>query len=208
MAKLNTRFNYMYQVVGETPWERIKTLKGFLAGRKRAAAGEESAKMRIEAKRLELENAKLVLPHVHMTIAAELHDMLADWELAKADYELNKAEIIILEELLDELYAIVEPTRVPGASDEEMFELNAANEFAAWCVRELQADIIANGRPSAARVRNALSNPYSFIAAKNLGLIPDGTTMLAVSADPARINFEEIKNVEIPAERQRITIQS
>ena len=27
-SKLNTEFNYRYQVIGDTPWERIKTLKG------------------------------------------------------------------------------------------------------------------------------------------------------------------------------------
>ena len=37
-SKLNSEFNYRYQVIGDTPWERIKTLKGFLEGRIRAAA--------------------------------------------------------------------------------------------------------------------------------------------------------------------------
>ena len=31
-SKLNTEFNYRYQVIGDTAWERIKTLKGFLEG--------------------------------------------------------------------------------------------------------------------------------------------------------------------------------
>jgi len=39
--KFNTEFNYRYQVIGNTPWERIKTLKGFLEGRIRALALEE-----------------------------------------------------------------------------------------------------------------------------------------------------------------------
>ena len=41
-SKLNTEFNYRYQVIGDTPWEKIKTLKGFLEGRIRAAALELS----------------------------------------------------------------------------------------------------------------------------------------------------------------------
>ena len=28
--KFNSEFNYRYQVIGCTPWEKIKTLKGFL----------------------------------------------------------------------------------------------------------------------------------------------------------------------------------
>ena len=27
-SKLNTEFNYRYQVIGDTPWEKIKTLYG------------------------------------------------------------------------------------------------------------------------------------------------------------------------------------
>ena len=48
--KFNSEFNYRYQVIGNTPWERIKTLKGFLEGRIRALAGEEVHKVRSKAK--------------------------------------------------------------------------------------------------------------------------------------------------------------
>jgi hypothetical protein len=36
-SKFNSEFNYRYQVIGDTPWEKIKTLQGFLEGRIRAA---------------------------------------------------------------------------------------------------------------------------------------------------------------------------
>ena len=39
-SNLNSEFNYRYQVIGSTPWEKIKTLQGFLVGRKRAAVLE------------------------------------------------------------------------------------------------------------------------------------------------------------------------
>ncbi len=29
-SNLNSEFNYRYQVIGSTPWEKLKTLKGFL----------------------------------------------------------------------------------------------------------------------------------------------------------------------------------
>ena len=44
--KFNTEFNYRYQVIGDTPWERIKTLKGFLEGRIRALALKEVDKLK------------------------------------------------------------------------------------------------------------------------------------------------------------------
>jgi hypothetical protein len=49
-SKLNTEFNYRYQVIGDTPWEKIKTLKGFLEGRIRAAALEEVGNLKDQAK--------------------------------------------------------------------------------------------------------------------------------------------------------------
>jgi len=45
---------------------------------------------------------------------------------------------------------IAEPTRIESYSDEEMFEANAANEFTVNIGREIQAEMIANGRPSPA----------------------------------------------------------
>ena len=45
-SKLNTEFNYRYQVMGETVWEKIKILKGFLEGRERAADMQEVANLK------------------------------------------------------------------------------------------------------------------------------------------------------------------
>ena len=49
-SKMNTEFNYRYQVIGDTPWEKIKTLKGFLEGRVRAAVLEEVGNLKYQAK--------------------------------------------------------------------------------------------------------------------------------------------------------------
>ena len=49
-SKFNSEFNYRYQVIGDTPWEKIKTLQGFLEGRIRAAALEEVSLLKKQAK--------------------------------------------------------------------------------------------------------------------------------------------------------------
>jgi len=49
-SKFNSEFNYRYQVIGDTPWEKIKTLQGFLEGRIRAGAMEEVANLKNQAK--------------------------------------------------------------------------------------------------------------------------------------------------------------
>ena len=185
-SKLNTEFNYRYQVIGDTPWERIKTLKGFLEGRVRAAVLEEVGYLKDQAKlaklkRLEEEGG---LQEDILTLKAEILEGESHQPAAKEAFELTKKEIEILNKLLKELYVIAEPTRIKGYSDEEMYEANAANEFTVNIGREIQAEMIANGRPSAAKLRNAMSNPHTWNALKQVGLIPKGTKILQGNINP------------------------
>ena len=50
-SKLNTEFNYRYQVIGETIREKIKTIKGFLVWRYRAKDLEKINHIKTEAKK-------------------------------------------------------------------------------------------------------------------------------------------------------------
>ena len=76
-SKLNSEFNYRYQVIGETVWEKIKTLNGFLEGRLRAAALERVADLKHQAKVSELAHLRDInaLPHVILTLEAELVEL-------------------------------------------------------------------------------------------------------------------------------------
>ena len=195
--KLNTEFNYRYQVIGDTPWERIKTLKGFLEGRIRAQALEEVGKLKYQAKLSKLkhlQNGGVGLEHEILEQKAEIMELESHEETIKEAFELTKAEIKILKKLLKELYDMAEPTRIEGYTDEEMFEANAANEFTVNMGREIQSEMIANGRPSAARIRNAMSNPYTWNALKQVGLIPQQTKILEGNPNP-QLKIE-LKGVE------------
>jgi hypothetical protein len=59
-----------------------------------------------------------------------------------------------------------------------MFEANANLEFTVTVGRELQSEIIANGRPSPAKLLNAMSNPQTLEMLKSVGLVPEGTILL------------------------------
>jgi hypothetical protein len=195
--KFNSEFNYRYQVIGCTAWERIKTLKGFLEGRIRAAAQEEAGKLKYQAKLSKLNhllNGGKGLEHEILELKAEIIEAESFHETLKEGYELNHAEIKILKKLLKELYAIAEPTRIKGYTDEQMFEANAANEFTVDMGREIQSEMIANGRPSAARIRNAMSNPHTWNALKQIGIIPEKTKVLEGNIDP-QLKIE-LKGVE------------
>ena len=181
-VKLNTEFNYRYQVEGNTPWEQIKTLQGFLEGRIRAAALEEVSNKKFQALQCELNHVKANsgLPHVVLRLEAELLEAESHRITQAEAFDLNRQEIKIIEKVLAELYEVAEPTRIPGYTDEQMFEANAANEFAVMIMREIQAEIIAHGHPSPAKIRNALSNPTSTLALRALGIVPDETKLLTL----------------------------
>ena len=185
-SKLNTEFNYRYQVIGDTTWEKIKTLQGFLEGRIRAAALEEVGNLKDQAKVAKLKHLEENggLQHEILELKAEILESISHQETAKEAFELNKKEIKILEKLLEELYVIAEPTRIEGYSDEDMYEANAANEFTVNIGREIQAEMIANGRPSPAKLRNAMSNPFTWNALKSVGLIPKETKILEGNVNP------------------------
>jgi len=187
-SKFNSEFNYRYQVIGDTAWEKIKTLKGFLEGRVRAAVLEEVGNLKDQAKLSKLKHLQNGggLEHEILELKAEILEVESHQPAAKEAFELNHKEIEILNKLLKELYVIAEPTRIKGYSDEEMFEANAANEFTVNIGREIQAEMIANGRPSPAKLRNAMSNPHTWNALKGIGLIPKETKILQGNINPIK----------------------
>ena len=199
--KFNTEFNYRYQVIGDTPWERIKTLKGFLEGRIRAQALEEVDKLKFQAKLSKLnylKNGGEGLEHEILELKAEIMEDESHQGSLEEAFELTQDEIKILKKLLKELYDMAEPTRIEGYTDEQMFEANAANEFTVNMGREIQSEMIANGRPSAARIRNAMSNPHTWNALKQIGLIPKQTKILEGNVNPQlKIELKGVEDEEI-----------
>jgi hypothetical protein len=184
-SNLNSEFNYRYQVIGSTPWEKIKTLQGFLVGRIRAAVLEEVSDLKYQAKLEELKHLKTVpaLPHVLLNLQAEIIELESFLDDQAHAFKLNRKEIEILNKLLTELYIEVEPTRLKHEdgtpyTDDEMFEANANHEFTVTIGREIQAEIIANGRPSPAKLLNAMSNPQTLEALKLVGIVPKETILL------------------------------
>ena len=173
-SKFNTEFNYKYQVMGCTPWERIKILKGFLEGRVRAVALEEVAHLQHDSLVAEMAYLKTTgaPEHEQMRLQAKIVESASHMVIVDEAYELNRQEIEILNRLLAECYEMAEPTRIEGYTDEEMFEVNASHEFAVITMREMQSEIIANGRPTPATVLHAMNNPHVLAATLKAGLLP------------------------------------
>ena len=156
-----------------------------MVGRKRAAVLEEVSALKQQAKIEELKHLKTIpaLPHIILNLQAEIIEAESFLDDQKHAFELNRKEIKILEKLMTELYIEVEPTRLKHEdgtpyTDDEMFEENANYEFTVTIGREIQAEIIANGRPSPAKLLNAMSNPQTLESLKTIGLVPNETFLL------------------------------
>jgi len=206
-SNLNSEFNYRYQVIGSTPWEKIKTLQGFLVGRKRAAVLEECGELKYQAKLEELKHLKEVpaLPHIILNLQAEIIELESHLDDQKHAFELNRKEIKILEKLMAELYAEVEPTRLNHEdgtpyTDDEMFEANANYEFTVTIGREIQSEIIALGRPSPAKLLNAMSNPQTLESLMQIGLVPQGTMLLEQKDIMLQLTNQRTATMEPPKE--------
>ena len=219
-SKFNSEFNYKYQVMGCTPWEKIKILKGFLEGRERAVGLEEASHLKHDALIAELSYLKTTgaPEHEQMRLQAQLLESESGMMILDEAYELNRQEIEILNRLIAECYEMAEPTRIEGYSDEEMFEVNASHEFAVTTMREMQSEIVANGRPSPATVLHAMNNPHVLTAVLQSGLLPaeaipllTGNAPLFAVAEMAAIktskemlmlDTEEVTIVDVPEEEE------
>jgi len=202
-SKYNSEFNYRFLVEGETIWAKIKTLQGFLEGRIRAKGLEEIGKLKIEAKREEYENAKKGFKEYRFTswtvkkLKVEVMEA-ENWLASESDgFHKNDEEIEILEKLLAEAFEIAEPTRINGHSDEQMWEANQANDFTLKVAKDMQSEIIANGRPSPMTVRQAMSAPETWEAVKKIGLVPNDCHLITGSNDPEKITLSLPKPDEI-----------
>ena len=191
-SKLNTEFNYRYQVIGETIWEKIKTLQGFLEGRIRASVLEEVAEKKYQAKIEKLKWLKETtnLKHEILDLEADIIETESFFDGQKQSFKLNLEEIEMLKRLLNEAFEIAEQTRIKGYSDEQMFEANSENEFTAMIGKDMLSELAANGRVSPAKMRNAMSNPGTFKALQKVGLIPEKGQLLIPSNDPKKIEFK------------------
>ena len=71
-------------------------------------------------------------------------------------------------------------------------------QYGSIICREIQAEMIANGRPSAAKLRNAMSNPHTWNALKQIGLIPKQTKILEGNVNPQlKIELKGVEDEDI-----------
>ena len=68
-----------------------------------------------------------------------------------------------------------------------MFEANANYEFTVTIGREIQAEILVNGRPSPAKLLNAMSNPQTLQMLQGIGFVPKEAVLLTTKDVPLQL---------------------
>jgi hypothetical protein len=147
MGQLNRNAAYIYDVDGHTPWERLRVIRTFLRDRRKALA-----------------LAELSLEEMHSKTIESLDSFSArrakiEEESLLPDVEDCRREIVFLEGLEQELVRATEPTRVPGATDEEMYELNFFNEVVERDVFKVKVDLAALRYVRPETMQSVLRNP-------------------------------------------------
>lgn len=191
-SKSMSEFEYRHLSRGLTIWEKLRELERYLVTKRRAAKQQAVDEKRSLAKRAKLKHLKenSGLEHEILELEADILVEESFAEEAAELYNLNLEEIALLERLVAEARGIAEHTRIPGYTDEQMFDANAANEYTAGMVKKLQADFIATGCLNPVTLKDAMLVPQTFVALKQLGYLPPDTGFLLPSNDPMKIEFE------------------
>jgi hypothetical protein len=132
MARVNHNANYLFDVEGETVWEKLRVTRNLLQDREIAFSlsllENETIYNKLEPNSIEYKKYLIKKP---------LHDQnLKDCE----------EEIKFLQEYQQFLAAEAEKSRIPGKTDDEMYEINFYDELKFKLARKAQAQIISYGR--------------------------------------------------------------
>lgn len=134
MSRVNHNVNYMYDVDGETVWEKLRTIRGMLDDRRRAYAHSVLGKQEREKKFQDADKESL-----------EYKKWLIDKDFNDSLIQDCANEIKFLEAFESFLAVEAEKTRIPGKTDDEMYEINYFHEMEVRLVRKAQAQIMTRG---------------------------------------------------------------
>jgi len=133
MARVNHNANYLFDVDGETVWEKLRVIRGMLADRELTLKMTDLNKEEFDKKEHDHSSFEYKKYLVHKDFNDDLVQDL-------------KNEIQFLKEFTAFLEQEAEKTRIPGKTDDEMYEINFFEEMRVRLVRKAQAQVISGGR--------------------------------------------------------------
>ena len=140
-SRVNSDFAYINLINGETVWERLRIVRNFLEDRKIAKAMQKTQNKKREALEAKIEEA--TLKSAKLMAEAELEEFDAHEAQMIDGYKKLDDELKFLTEYEKELALIAEQTRVPGASDDEMYQINMHSEVVLRNLRKIETERIA-----------------------------------------------------------------
>lgn len=151
MSKLNRFANYIYDVDGETTWERLRVIRNFIQDRRLAYE-------------IALESREKLINQPPSRIK--------DVELVQLDGNIQDCaeEIAFLIEFESRLALEAEQTRIPGKTDNEMYEINFYHEHTLRLITTAQAERISCGIVSVDTVKRLLRNKTALDGCIQMGI--------------------------------------
>lgn len=140
-SRVNSDFAYINLINGETVWERLRIVRNFLEDRKIAKTLQKTQKKKREALEAKIEEA--TLRSAKLMAEAELEEFDAHEEQMTDGYQKLDDELKFLTEYEKELALIAEQTRVPGTSDDEMYQINMHSEVVMRNLRKIETERVA-----------------------------------------------------------------
>lgn len=196
MSKLTSEFQYKYEIEsGETAWNKVIVYKTILSELKyQSDIAGENVKF-IQDKIAGLTYGKTMTNETRgkATIDIELSKAAIDLANAQEEFDILKKNVQACRNVMQEFKAIADANKIAGQTDEQMYAQNALNEYAQSLAKDLQAEIIALGKPTVATIKKAMIKPVIWSAMKAAGLIPSDAQMIAVNQDATKIEILKIQ---------------
>lgn len=159
MSRVNHNSNYLYDTDGETVWEKLRVIRNFLSDRRRAYGlgilDIQEKDEEFKGKEQSIEYQKWIINRKHS------EELLQDCS----------EEIKFLEEFESWLKEEAEKTRIPGKTDNEMYEINHFEELKIRLVKRAQTQYISTGHVEPDTLQRIIKNKSALQLAVDVGII-------------------------------------
>ena len=182
MSRVNHNAQYIYDLEGETPWEKLRVIRNQLKQRKLA----------YELTKLNQEKAEATLD----TDSFEYREYLLNKEQTEENIQDCINEIAFLTEFEAVLTMEAEKTRIPGKTDDEMYEINFFDELKLRLVRQAQSQILSCGRLNEETARRILKHKAALQLCIEQGLLSENALQIANVNTPALPHNYEVLHLE------------
>jgi len=183
-SQSNHNASYIFEVDGITVWERLRVIRSFLANRRESLTVAE-----INRRKSLWSISKIADPE-----EAAFEQEIFEARRPEMDDAMQKCrdEIAFLEKFESDLVALAEQTRIPGKTDEEMYEINFYNEIITRNVRRAHAEIAATGQVSPDTIKYLMKCPPALDVLTSQGLLQgDNISKLVNNGKLANLGYAD-----------------